>query len=162
MALSSINKAALKAAILAETDPELVGYRTNGQAQKIADWYNTVKADGAFAWDSSVLPINIDEITPWVDFDSLTAGKRDSWRQFLVFSHDFRQNRVRKWVTDVWGNATNPSNAYTLLTGAGMRKVTRAEAVIGGTATTSTNAATAIKLAWEGFLSEADISEVLA
>ena len=93
--------------------------------------------------------------------DGLTAGRRDSWAQFFAYARDYSKGAVRKWVTDIWGNATAASNAESILLGAGLRNITRAEAVLGGSAQASTGAVSAIKLAWEGSLTDADIGAAL-
>jgi hypothetical protein len=148
----------LKDAILAETDVEFAALRSSGATGAMAEWLNVEKAPAAKAWRSNVDPRDSDEVTPWANFDALTAGKRDSYiGAFLKYSRDYSKNAVRKWITDIWGNASVGSDAATILAGAGQRNITRAEAVLGGSATTATNSVSALKLAWEGFLSNEDV-----
>lgn len=152
----------LKAAILVQTDPEFVGYRTNGQTTLMAGWFNVEANPAVKAWRTSVPPEDSDEATPWPAFDVLSAGKRESWNiAFMRFSRDYSRGPVRKWVTDVWGNASEGSNAATILL-AGQRNITRGEAVLGGSNQASTNTVSALKLAWEGSISDVDISAALA
>lgn len=158
--LTTAQLISLKAAISAETDSTFVLYRTNGQTTLMAAWFNGRKTPIAKAWNSAVEQITSDEVTPWPSFDSLTAGKRDSWRQFFAFPRDFSKLAVRKWVTDVWGAATAASNAETILQ-AGLRNITRAESVLGGSATATTGTVTALRLDWEGDISDSDISAAL-
>lgn len=154
---------ALKAAISAQTDPEFVGYRTNGQTTLMASWYNVTASPAVKAWRSAVPPEVMDEATPWPAFDGLTAGKRESWNiAFMRYTRDFSKNAMRKWVTDVWGNATVGSSAAAILTDAGLRDITRGEAVLGGSTQAATNSVSAIKLSWEGSISDVDISAALA
>lgn len=159
--LTTAQKTTLKAAILAETDPTFVGYRTNGQTTMMRDWLNVAKTPATKCWCTSVLPQNSDEATPWTAFDALSAGKRESWVQFMVYSRSFAKASVRKWVTDIWGNATAGSNAEQIFNDAGLRNITRAEAILGGNTTATTNNVSAIKLEWEGPLSDSDISAAL-
>lgn len=154
----------LRVAILAEVDPTFVGYRTNGQTTLMRDWLNSQAVPAVKCWNTKVAPEVSDEATPWANFDTITqAGKRESWvHAFMRYSRDYSKSTIRKWITDVWGNATVGSNAAQILTDAGLRNVTRAEAILGGTTQVNTNSVTAIKLTWEGPLTEGDISLALA
>lgn len=158
MALTPAQLQTLKTAILAETDPAFVTARTNGQTPLMTAFYNSPTSPAVKAWASMVEPLTSDEATPWTAFDALTAGRRDSWVQFFAFPRDYSKGAVRKWVTDIWGAASAGSNAATILTDAGQRTITRGEAVLGGTAPASTNTVTAIKLVWEGQITDEDIS----
>ena len=153
----------LKAAILAETDPTFVEARTNGQTPLMTAFYNGLASPAVKAWRTAVPPEESDEATPWANFDTITiAAKRDSYlHAFMRYPRDYSRLAVRKWITDVWGNATVGSNAATILTDAGLRSITRAEAVLGGSATATTNSVSAIKLAWVGPLTDADIGMAL-
>ena len=151
----------LKAAVLAETDPEFVGYRTSGATGAMANWYNVTAAPAVKAWRTSVPPEDSDESTPWPAFDALSAGKRESWNiAFMRFARDYSRGPVRKWITDVWGNASVDSNAASILL-AGQRSITRGEAVLGGNTQASTNTVSALKLAWEGTVRNEDIVQAI-
>lgn len=153
--------ATLKAAILAETDPVFVVARTNGQTPLMTEWFNIEASPSVKAWRTSVLPEESDEATPWTAFDVLSAGKRESWSiAFMRFARNYSRGSVRKWITDVWGNAAADSNAALILL-AGQRNITRAEAVLGGSNQASTNTVSAIKLAWEGPITDQDIGAAL-
>lgn len=153
----------LKAAILAETDADFVLARDQGQTPLMRDWLNADKSPAVKAWRTSVPPEVSDEATPWANFDTITqAGKRDSWlHAFMRYPRDYSKGSIRKWITDVWGNATASSNAATILADAGLRNITRAESILGGAATASTGTVSAIKLGWEGPLSDSDIGQAL-
>ena len=153
----------LKAAILAETDPAFVAARTNGQTPLMTAFLNEDKSPSVKAWRTDVPPEVSDEATPWANFDTITqAGKRDSWlHAFMRYPRDYSKGSIRKWITDVWGNATAGSNAATILTDAGLRNVTRAESILGGVATATTGTVVAIKLGWEGPLNDSDIGQAL-
>lgn len=149
----------LKAAILAETDAEFVALRSSGATGAMAEWLNVEKTPAAKAWRTNVDPRDSDEATPWTNFDTITvAAKRDSYlHAFMRYPRDYSKGAVRKWITDIWGNATVGSNAEVILTAAGLRNITRAESILGGTATATTNTVTALKLSWEGRLSNEDV-----
>jgi hypothetical protein len=78
--LTTEQLAVFKAALLAETDPELVSYRTNGQTPLIAWWYNQNATPNHIVWKTSVTQ---DEIMQngfdWVQVDNLTVGKARIW-----------------------------------------------------------------------------------
>lgn len=154
---------ALAAAIAAETDPEFVGYRDNGQNTLMAAWFQGEASPAVQCWRTSVPPEESDEATPWVNFDSIAqAGKRESYiHAFMRYPRDYSRGPVRKWITDVWGNATVGSNAETILRGAGLRNITRGEKVLGGSNVTSTNTVSALKLTWEGSITDEDIAAAL-
>lgn len=148
----------LKAAILAETDAAFVELRDSGATGAMAEWLNSEQSPVVKAWRRSVPPSDTDEATTWASFDGLVAGKRDSYLgAFLAYPRDYSKNAIRKWITDVWGNATVGSNAEAILIGAGQRNITRAEAILGGSNTGTTNAVTALRLSWEGLLSNEDV-----
>jgi len=159
MTTNNQQRAVLKAAILAETDPAFVALRDSGATGAMADWLNMDKSPAAKAWRTNVDPRESDQATPWANFDNITqAGKRDSYlHAFMRYPRDYSANAVRKWITDIWGNATAGSDAEKILTGAGLRNITRAEAILGGSNTATTNNVTALKLAWEGRLSNDDV-----
>lgn len=163
MALTKAQKTLLKTAVLAETDVEFAAYRGNGQTTLMAAWLNGDKAPAVKAWRKSVPPEDSDEATPWTAFDSIAQqGKRDSYlHAFMRYPRDYTKNTVRKWITDVWGNATVGSSAEAILTGAGQRNITRAEAILGGSNTATTNTVSALKLTWEGPLTDTDISAAM-
>ena len=54
MALTPSQLPALKAAILAETDATFVSYRTNGQTNQMAAFYNTAFSPTFTVWKTSV------------------------------------------------------------------------------------------------------------
>ena len=163
MALSPSQQTTLKAAILAETDPAFVTARTNGQTPLMTAWFNAEKTPPVKAWRKNVPPEDSDEATPWVNFDSIAqAGKRDSYlHAFMHYPRDYTRAGIRKWITDVWGNATAGSDAAAILTNAGLRNITRAEAVLGGANAIATNSVSALKLDWSEKLTDADIGSAL-
>lgn len=160
--LTNAMKATLKAYILA--DPEL-GPLSSGPGTDYGYINNALNAPSnpaTQAWRCSVQPRETDQATPWTGFDAIAqASKRDSFLHgFLRFERDYTENPVRKWITDVWGNATVGSNAYAILTGAGQEVATRAQVVIGGNVRT-TNDASALVRSYVGQLSIELVSDIL-
>lgn len=146
----------LAAAIIA--DPNLVVFRTEGNDGGIVDYYNALTTTNA--WSTNVSSRTLDEGADYATFDSVVAGKRDAWALFLQYApRDLSKNKNRKTVTDVWGNATAGSAAEAILN-ACTRKATRAEVLFGG-ATASTGTVSALKLNWEGRITNDDVVRAL-
>ena len=90
------------------------------------------------AWSTSVAQNDMDDAPDYTTFDAISAGKRDSWGFLLARSRDFNRNKVRTWVTDIWGAATANSSSEKILQ-AGLVNATQVEAILGGaTKTTGT------------------------
>ena len=153
MALTSTQQQTLKAAILAASPP--LNMEDYGA---IAAWLNTLQTD--LGWRTSMTIRDVDDAPDYSTYDSLLQGKRDSWDRFLAFERDFSRNKVRKWVTDVWGNATAGTNSEAILQAA-TRKITRAEKLLAGS-TANTGTVTAYKLNWEGSIDIFEIGGILS
>lgn len=160
MQLTTTQLQTLKAAIAAETDTAFVALRTSGQTGAMADFYNTASSPAVKAWNKSQEAGATDEACDWTVFDAIVAGKRDSWGFFLQRTRDFSRAKIRKWVTDVWGNATAGSAAEAILQAA-TRTATRGEAVFGGTDRT-TGTVTAKDLTIDGAITNQNIVDALA
>lgn len=160
MALTPSQLATLKAYILGQGDlaPLATGPTTDRAA--LAEALNLAAAPVTKAWRTSVGQIEVDEASNWTAFDALTAGKRDSWKMFLNFPRDFSRNKVRSWITDVWGSATANSNSEKLLQ-AGTENASRAEVVLGGT-TKTTGTVGALDRSWIGTVTIDDIAQMWA
>ena len=158
MQLDNSQLATLKAAILSETNAAFVTLRNSGATGAMADWYNV--ASNTDAWRSNVPAIESDDAPDYSTFDALAAGKRDSWTLFLGFSRDFTRNKVRKWVTDVWGPAIASSNAENILK-AGVEKARRGEVVFGGNVT-STGTVSATNRTLVGTISNENVVSALS
>lgn len=121
----------LKAALLAETDPSIVAARATATRDDrvIVAFYNAAASPAVAAWSVAAPIDSIDDAPDYSAFDTIVAGKRDSWGFFLARPRNFARNKIRKWVTDVWGTG---ANARAILT-AGTESAKRIEVVIGGT-----------------------------
>lgn len=159
--LTNAQKQTLRTNLFANTDPEVILYVSGDQAGNIVGingWYK--KASTTLAWGIDVQPMAALEAPDYSLFDSIVAGKRDSWRIFITVSHDFSKNKVRKWITDVWGSATAGSNAEAILQ-AGTEFATREQAVFGGNSA-STGTVTAIKRTFDSAVGFDEWSEIWA
>ena len=88
------------------------------------------------AWNTAVDSKDMDDAPDYTAFDAIPAGKRDSWGFLLARPRDFNRNKVRTWITDVWGPAVANSNSEKILQ-AGLVNATAAEVAIGGTTKTT-------------------------
>ncbi len=150
--------ATLKAYILTQSDliPLTSGPTTDRAL--LADKLNANANPNVLAWRTSVAQEEMDEAADYTVFDSISAGKRDSWGFMIAFPRNFTRTKVRKWVTDVWGNATANSAAESILQAA-TEKASRAENALGGGSVT-VGTVTAIKRNWEGDVTIQDIAEM--
>ena len=158
MALTPAQQATLKAYILSQQDlsPLTSGPGTDYAA--IANALNANASPQTLAWRTAVPPTDSDDAPSYATFDSIAAGKRDSWGFFLAFPRNYTRNKVRAWVTDVGGNATAGSNAEAILRAATV-KATRAEVALGG-GTKTTGTVSALDRNWEGTISISDIGDM--
>lgn len=124
----------LRTAIIA--DPTAVVFMQTQNVAGLVNWCNTSVSPAQLGWLKVVPSSSVDEAPNYSAYDSLAAGKRDSWVRFLAAGRDFTRNKVRNWVTDVWGNATAGSNAEAVLL-VGTEAVTNAQAKLGGTVKTT-------------------------
>ena len=179
---------ALKAAILAETAPEFVEYRNNGQTPLMASWLNaeheTEKAwNKATSWGPIFAAIDGSLYTPQpaqvtaandatatklllVNLLKLTMQQNYLLAMQTVDATNVdARNALVDQVTNVYTlngtNRTNPGG----LGGAAIapfltRPARRGELIFGGQ-TSQTGGITARTLAWEGLVTDADISAAL-
>jgi hypothetical protein len=142
MSLTPAQQATIKTYVLA--DPVLAPL-TSGPGTDygtIALTLDAYSSPANMAWVTNVPAVVSDDAPSYSTFDSIAAGKRDSWGFFLAQTRDFTRKKVRDWVVDVWGAATAGSNAEAILQ-AGTEKMRVVEVVLGGTVkTTGTVSAT--------------------
>lgn len=175
----------LKAAIVAETDPEFVVYRDNGQTGLMANWYNQPSATRVWG---NLMPVNaMFDAIDFANYDMLpTIDGTGEQRNRLIASQNKLlavqvmlqgreqincfPNRVRDSLlvatTDIpSGNngalrSATGANGIRILT-AMQRAATRGEALYVGSPVT-TGTVSAPKLVFEGSISDQDISAALA
>lgn len=147
----------LKTAILAETDPSVVQWRAPATRddRSLADWYNA--ASTTAAWGTAVAVESVDDAVDYSTYDTLSAGKRDSWALFIARPRDFARNKTRKWTEDVFGASS--ANAVAVLQAA-IVKARRIEVVFGGNTKTSSGLS-ALDRSYVGTVGLEDISKAL-
>ena len=161
MSITTAQLVTLKASILAETNPTFIALRQTGATGQMAEWINGTLVPNQAAWLSSASSVALDEGADYSLFDSIVAGKRDAWALFLRYApRNMTRARNRKVVTDVWGNATAASVAESILI-ASTRTITRGEGYLGGVVTATTGTVTALRLAWEGAISNDDVVQAV-
>lgn len=150
-----------RAALLAETDPELVGYRTNGQTPLIVQWYQRNATPDFWVWRTQVTQ---DEIMQngfdWVRVDNLSVGKARIWE--WLFDNPSRsinpsKENVRAGIAEAWkGTAADVAVRDAVLSHC-RRLCTRVERLFAvGVGTTVSPATTA-----EFSFTDADVSAAL-
>lgn len=150
MALTTQQLTTLRAAVFAT--PAAAALLTAGNVVGLMDWCNA--NSGSKRWLPAADPLSVEEAPSYTSYDSLTQGKRDSWMVFLRNARDFGRNKVRSWVTDIWGNATAGSNAEAVLQ-AGTVNATNAQVALGGQSKT-TGTVAAVDTSFEGDVNERD------
>jgi hypothetical protein len=159
--MNDAQKQALAAGIRASADSTVVAALAIGNRAAITVWCNQSAPGPIKAWNESMAAQDSDEATNWVAFDTLSAGKRDSWNQaFMRFPRDFSRAKVRKWVTDVWGNATGGSDAEAILQAA-LVNMTNAQVIIGLGTDATTGTVTAKKRDFSALVTEDEVSNAL-
>lgn len=145
----------LRAAVIADATAH--AFQAAGDLSGLLAWCNG--ASGTLAWVSAVPVIDAEEAPSYTTYDTLAQGKRDSWLVFLRSSRNFAKNKVRNWITDIWGNATNGSNSEAVLQ-AGTVQATNAELKFGGP-TRTTGTVSAIARSWIGVVSETECKKLI-
>lgn len=162
MALTTEQLHIFRAALLAETDPDLVFRRDNGQAGRVTEWYNEVGVDAPIVWKTS---LQLEEITSngfdWVRVDNLSVGKARIW-EWMFGSESKSVNpskpNIRAGIAEVWkGTAADLAVQATVLNHC-KRPATRIEALF---ATGSGTMASPSTMVFAEQLSEPDVMRAL-
>lgn len=158
--LTNAQIATLKTFVNASTDPAIIAARQTGATYDLMNLLNAVASPVVSSWRVDVAQQDIDEACDWTLFDAISAGKRDSWGFFLFRNRNFAKNKVRKWLTDVWGNATANSVSEAVLLAA-VEAATVAQGAIGGVSRT-TGTVTALDRGFTGMVTEQECQKILA
>lgn len=122
--------------------------RVAGSVNDVLGWLNAPRTPVALAWHTAAPVAAVEEAPTYTAYDSLAAGKRDSWLVLLRSPRDFTKAKTRAWITDVWGAATAASNAEAVLQAA-TYSATALQFAIGGT-TRTTGTVSALDLTYTG------------
>lgn len=155
MALTNSQLTNLRAAVFA--DPVAKLFVPVGDVTGLTNWCNS--NSGSKRWLPAADVVAIEEAPSYTAYDSLAAGKRDSWVMFLRNPRDFGKPKVRNWVVDIWGNATTGSNSEAILQAATVN-ATNAQIVLGG-ASETVGTVTAFDSSFEGDVDVTDITRLI-
>lgn len=161
MALSDAQLPALKAHILAATDPQFVQWRNEGATGMMAEMLNQPSNPEVIVWKSSV---TWDEIMlngmDWARVDNLTVGKARIWdwmfKNGLNAMNPSKPN-IRAGIDATWVGTAADLAVRASVYGHCKRPATRAEAIYTPTGTTATPGT----LVWEGFVSDYDVTRAI-
>jgi hypothetical protein len=154
MPLSSRQITDLRAAIFAT--PAAAALLNARDTAGLLTWCNAATATRR--WMSAAPVLEIEEAPVYTDYATFTQGARDSWALFLRNPRDFGRNKVRQWVTSIWGNATTGSNAEAIFL-AGSVIATNAQVALGGTSR-NTGTVVALASAYEELIDSGEVERV--
>ena len=153
---------ALKAAIAAETDPEFVGYRTNGQTPLMRDWLNAPSTFVVYKTSETVASVG--QAVNYVAFEALTTANLEKINTFTRLNmNTFNPSKadVRSCWANIFSGALGGQGQATrdALEALWRRFATRGERIYAtGTGTTLAPGA----LVFEGSITDSDISAALS
>lgn len=165
MALSNAQLQTLKAAIAAETDPTFAQYRTNGQTNQMAAFFNEAASPAFKVWRTSVSRADIYNRTSdagtnwsWTFYKNQNATEQNAWVQmFMGDEADFSQANLRAGIGVIFTSASAANATHALAIG--KRSATRVEKLFAtGTGTVQAPGT----LVFEGSLTGNDISAALS
>lgn len=116
-----------------KANPTANAARIAGDTVALMSWLNSARTPAVLAWHTAAPVRDIEQAPSYTPYDSIVAGKRDSWVMFLRGERDFTRAKTRNWVVDVWGAAIAASNAEAVLQ-AGTFNATNTQNALGGTA----------------------------
>lgn len=155
MALKNAQITALRTAIFA--NPTAAALLAAGNTTGLLAWCNADTATRR--WLSAAPVIDVEEAPTYTGYGALTQGARDSWALFLKSPRDFGKNKVRTWVTSIWGAGTTGTNGEAVLL-AGSAIATNAQVALGGNSRT-TDAVTALANAYEEPITSLEIEQLV-
>lgn len=157
MALTTQQLATLKTAILAETNPDFVFARNNGQNGVMAAFYNVTASPAFYVWKANY---TAEEKAAAIDvgitqLDALAGNKREVLLWWANRPHDMRNPTAQAAINDMTGSQNTLKNA--MLDG-GKRQVKRGERLYcTGTGSLAVPGSTT----FEGDVTDTDISAAL-
>jgi hypothetical protein len=155
MPLSSRQITDLRAAIFAA--PVAAALLNARDTVGLLAWCNTVTTTRR--WLSAAPVLEIEEAPVYTGYGQMDQGARDSWTLFLRNPRDFGRNKVRQWITAIWGSATAGSNAEAIFL-AGSVFATNAQVALGGTSR-NTGTVTALANAYEGLIDSGEVERLV-
>ncbi len=150
-------QATLRAAILANTDPDVIAAREIRNDTELARLYNV--SSTFIVWRTAVPVSEYRDAVVWTEVDALTAGSKYRIWEWLTGNMTLplepAKTPVRQGLADCWGSATT---TRAQLLAIAKRPATKAERLFAtGTGTSGSPGA----LVWEGMLSISDVGAAM-
>lgn len=153
--------AVLKTAILAETDPVFVGYRTNGQTPLMRDWFNDASTFVVYKTSETIAAVG--QAISYVALEALTTAnleKINTFTRLNALALNPSKADIRSFWSNVFSGTLGGDGATTrtALEALWKRNATRAEKLF------ATGTGTAIApgtLVFEGAVSDYDIGQAV-
>lgn len=161
MSLTAAQFAVFKTALLAELDPELVGYRTTRNDYDAANWYNRTAAPAFIIWREDVSASEIGNAWVGTDIDSMSSLNMQRLQLMLASSDGnvfdmTRADRRAGFENPFGSTVSNPSRVA--MRAVWQRGVNRVERLfVSGTGT----AASPGVAGYIGTVSQGDITRAL-
>lgn len=163
MALTSQQLVVLKTAILAETDPEFVSYRDNGQVPKMAEWYNKPNSPEFTVWKTFVTTAEVGKTVSYIAVEAMTDANRVRITTFYAMNPISFEPRadIRTYWANTFSGALGGEGANTRLALEALwkRAAPRAEKLY---ATGTGSVASPGTLVFAGSITDSDIQPALA
>lgn len=160
--LTDAQLATFRSALQAESDPELVGYRVNGQTTLIAAWYNRDAAPTFVVWRNEVKAEEIGNAWSGTDIDGMSALNMQRLQLLLASApsgiFDMSRADRRAGFENPFG--TNVNNASRVAMNAVWKRFASRVERLFATGTGST--ASPGVLVFTGPLSESDVTRALS
>lgn len=157
--------AVFRAALLAETDPELVGYRTNGQTPLIVRWYQRIATPDFWVWRTDVTRAELYHGTSpdgttwnWTTYKQQQIPEQNAWTQmFMGDTANFALPNLRAGVAAIFSGVGAQAAQRDHCLSMGRRLASRIEKMFATGAGTSVSPATAAILSF----TDADVNKAL-
>lgn len=153
----ALDLAALKAALLAETDPEFVVHRTNGAVNLMADWLN--QPSTFVVWKTSMTAKEMHNAYVWTEMDSFTNAGKQFQFNLMISTGEVNPSdaNIRQGFQDIFSGSQFAQTRANLIALA-KRFATRGEAILATGTGSDANPGT---LVYEGNLSGAQVQQAL-
>lgn len=150
MALTNVQLLAVKNALLASTDPQVIEWVSIRNDTALAEWLNGNSTIPA--WRNDISGSELSDEMKYNLFDTIAAAKREAWA-ILVQKElcDFTKSNIRKAIVDIWATEQQAD-----LLNVGVEKASRLEEILGYSNVT-TGPVTAAK---RNFIGEITANEV--
>jgi hypothetical protein len=161
MALNEAQLTIFRAALAAETDPELVGYREAGMAALISEWYNRPASPTKIVWRTSVSNDEIGDAMNGTEVAGMSSLNMQRAQMLANYSSGF-QNPSRFDRRDAFErifSGASGQNTRAALAIIWRRTTNRIEALFAVGTGTNESPAT---LGYEGTLTDLDVSRAVS